>query len=261
MYLLCKKSYIDNTIFTSRIKNVFQRFNIFKMASETTTNITTDYEQFISKNERIVYVGQVVYKQPRVYKKPRVEKSSENKWKGKWDIKYECSKDIQKKENGRIYLILVNNKIYKIGSSSSKGGIKATLGCYITGLGGSPSIRTMGIPVLIQELLDAGNEIKIYVLFNDPIKVPVYGLFSVREVDTYPQVKEMEEECRIDYKKIYGKYPQWNFQENHEKWPVHIQKLFTEQVNQRKKKDIIIEEETSTSVIEGDEDDGDNGET
>jgi hypothetical protein len=230
------------------------------MASYT-TSIPNDYENIISKNERIVYIGQVVYKQPRVYKKPHVEKSSENKWKGKWDIDYKCSKDIQKKENGRIYLIVVNNKIYKIGSSASKGGIKATLGCYITGLGGSPSIRTMGIPVLIQELLDAGNEIKIYALFNDPIKVQVYGLSSAKEETTYPDVKVMEEACRVDYKKIYGKYPEWNFQENHEKWPAHIKKLYTEQVNQREKKDNIIDEESSNSisvsVIEGDEDDSD----
>lgn len=236
------------------------------MATDVTSisiSTSNDYENIISKNERIIYIGQVVYKQPRVYKKPRVEKSSENKWKGKWDIDYKCSKDIQKKENGRIYLIVVNNKIYKIGSSASKGGIKATLGCYITGLGGSPSIRTMGIPVLIQELLDAGNEIKIYALFNDQIQVVTYGLSSVKEETTYPDVKSMEEACRVDYKNIYGKYPEWNFQENHEKWPAHIKKLYTEQVNQREKKDNIIDEESSNSisnsisVIEGEEDDGD----
>ena len=236
------------------------------MATDVTSisiSTSNDYENIISKNERIIYIGQVVYKQPRVYKKPRVEKSSENKWKGKWDIDYKCSKDIQKKENGRIYLIVVNNKIYKIGSSASKGGIKATLGCYITGLGGSPSIRTMGIPVLIQELLDAGNEIKIYALFNDQIQVVTYGLSSVKEETTYPDVKAMEEACRVDYKNIYGKYPEWNFQENHEKWPAHIKKLYTEQVNQREKKDNIIDEESSNSisnsisVIEGEEDDGD----
>ena len=39
-----------------------------------------------------------------------------------------------------------------------------------------------------------------------------------------------------DYKKIYGKYPVWNFQENGEEWPAHIQELFEEQVKQRKKK-------------------------
>jgi hypothetical protein len=58
-------------------------------------------------------------------------------------------------------------------------------------------------------------------------------------VTTYPDVKVMEDACRVDYKKIYGKYPPWNFQENGEKWPEHIQKLYTEQMNQQKKKDGI----------------------
>jgi hypothetical protein len=57
----------------------------------------------------------------------------------------------------------------------------------------------------------------------------------------------MEDACRIDYKKIYGKYPQWNFQENGEEWPAHIQKLYTEQVNQRKKKDNITQEESNSN--------------
>ena len=61
-----------------------------------TSNTATDYENIISKNERIVYVGQVVYKQPRI------ENIPENKWKGKWSMDYKCSKDIQIKENGRI---------------------------------------------------------------------------------------------------------------------------------------------------------------
>ena len=194
---------------------------------------SSDYENMISKNERIVYVGQVKYKQPRV------ENTPENKWKGKWDIDYTCSKEIQAKENGRIYFILVDNTIYKIGSSAGKGGIKTTFSFYTGGLGGSPSIRTLGIHALIQELLDAGREIKIYVLFNDPIKVVAYGLCSANEVVTYPDVKVMEDACRVDYKKIYGKYPRWNFQENGEGWPAHIKKLYTEQVNQRKKKESV----------------------
>ena len=204
-----------------------------EMAPTMTSN---DYENIISKNERIIYVGQVRYKQPRI------ENTIENKWKGKWDIDYKCSKEIQIKENGRIYFIVVDDKIYKIGSSACVGGIKTTFSFYIGGLGGSPSIRTMGIHALIQELLDAGKEIKIYVLFNDPIKVIAYGLLSANEIITYPDVKVMEDACRVDYKKIYGKYPLWNFQENGEEWPAHIQKLYTEQVNQRKKnkKDNIV---------------------
>ena len=49
----------------------------------------------------------------------------------------------------------------------------------------------------------------------------------------------MEDACRVDYKKIYGKYPRWNFQENGEEWPAHIKTLYTEQVNKRKKKESV----------------------
>ena len=51
-----------------------------------------------------------------------------------------CDKNIQKKENGRIYFIVIDNEIYKIGSSECKGGIKNTFAFYEGGLGGSPSI-------------------------------------------------------------------------------------------------------------------------
>ena len=43
----------------------------------------------------------------------------------------------------------------------------------------------------------------------------------------------MEDLCREDYKKIYGKYPIWNFQENVEEWPQHIKLAYKEQVSNR----------------------------
>ena len=46
----------------------------------------------------------------------------------------------------------------------------------------------------------------------------------------------MEDKCRLEYKHVYGKYPEWNFQENAEQWPTHIQELYKEQVQQRGKK-------------------------
>jgi hypothetical protein len=38
----------------------------------------------------------------------------------KWRLDYKCDKIIQRKENGRVYFIVVDNKIYKIGSSECK---------------------------------------------------------------------------------------------------------------------------------------------
>ena len=162
-----------------------------------------------------------------------IEKST-TKSKAEWKLHYECDKEIQKKENGRIYFIVGDNgEIYKIGCSECKGGIKNTFNFYEGGLCGSPSIRTFGIHLLINEQLNLGNNIKIYALFIEPIVVTIQGLLSSIEKITYPQIKEMENLCREDYKKIYGKYPIWNFQENVEEWPQHIKTAYKEQVQNR----------------------------
>jgi hypothetical protein len=173
----------------------------------------------ISEIPSITYIGNIV------------EKNTTSK--GKWKLNYSCDKIIQKKENGRIYFIVVDNEIYKIGSSECKGGIKTTFSFYEGGLGGSPSIRTFGIHLLIQEQLELGKNIQIYALFNEPIKVIIKGLLSSIEKITYPQIKEMEDLCREDYKKIYGKYPRWNYQENAEEWSLHIKLAYKEQINNR----------------------------
>lgn len=180
-----------------------------------------EYEKSINIKDikNSIYIGNII------------DKNTNSK--GKWKLEYKCDNEIKKKENGRIYLIVVNGIIYKIGSSECKGGIKNTFSFYEGGLGGSPSIRTFGIHLLIQEQLNLGNTIQIYVLFIEPIKVIINGLLSSIEKITYPQIKEMEDLCRKDHKKIYGKYPRWNFQENVEEWPENIKLAFKEQVNNR----------------------------
>jgi hypothetical protein len=168
----------------------------------------------------IQYIGEIVPK--------------DTKSKGKWKVDYKCSKEIQKQENGRIYFLVVNGEIFKIGSSACEGGIKTTFAFYEGGLGGSPSIRTFGIHVLIQQQLDAGRLVQIYALFIEPIRIQISGITSVKEVVTYPDIKVLEDLCREDYKLVYGKYPQWNFQENADKWPDEINAAYVVQVNGRK---------------------------
>ena len=169
---------------------------------------------------KIQYIGQIAPK--------------DTKSKGKWKVDYQCNKEIQKQENGRIYFLVVNGEIFKIGSSACEGGIKTTFAFYEGGLGGSPSIRTFGIHVLIQQQLDAGRLVQIYALFIEPIRIQISGITSVKEVVTYPDIKVLEDLCREDYKLVYGKYPQWNFQENADKWPDEINAAYVVQVNGRK---------------------------
>lgn len=212
--------------------NVSKLGDNVKKIKSTKKNITNDENNKISnqnpkhiqcdKIDGIVYIGEIIKKDSR--------------GKGKWKLKYECSKEIMTKNNGRIYFIEVDGKIYKIGSSSCKGGIKNTFGFYEAGLSGSPSLRTFGIYTMIKKCLDDGKKIKIYALFSTEIKVTMRGITTKIEKITYPQIQDMENLCREDYKKIYGKYPPWNFQENCEEWPDDIKKQYQEQVCSREEK-------------------------
>lgn len=155
--------------------------------------------------------------------------------------KMEWNKDLDaliKQNNGRIYLIVKKNEggideIMKIGKSECKGGMKNTFAFYQGGLGGSPSIRTFGIHHLIYNELVSNNSIEIYGIWNSPVEVQVPGLFGETTEFICPSIHAMEEKCRNDYKNVYGKYPQWNFQENAISWPNEILEKYKTQVQNR----------------------------
>lgn len=128
------------------------------------------------------------------------------------------NRDVLKDNAGRIYLIVVNGEIMKIGKSKSKGGIKSTLSFYQGGMQGGPSIRTYGIHILIYEELKKNNIVEIYMITSTKIRATIKGLFDEEEVVVTPDILDMEQKCKNDYKNIEGKYPPWNFQENGESW-------------------------------------------
>ena len=154
-----------------------------------------------------------------------------------WDIQWESEvSNLIKQENGRIYFIIVDNQIKKIGCSECKGGMKTTFSFYKGGLGGSPSLRTFGIHHLIFDELNQNRNVELYGMWNNPIKVKVQGLFGEEEQEIFPAIRSMEDKCRLEYKEVYGRYPDWNFQENAEQWPSNIQDKYKEQVQQRGQK-------------------------
>lgn len=154
-----------------------------------------------------------------------------------WDIQWENEvSNLIKQENGRIYFIIVDNQIKKIGCSECKGGMKTTFSFYKGGLGGSPSLRTFGIHHLIFDELNQNRNVELYGMWNKPINVKVQGLFGEEEQEIFPAIRSMEDKCRLEYKEVYGRYPDWNFQENAEQWPSNIQDKYKEQVQQRGQK-------------------------
>lgn len=142
-------------------------------------------------------------------------------WNIHWDM---TDKKILKDEAGRVYLLVVDGEIYKIGGSNCKGGIQKTISVYRDlALIGSPSVRTYGIHVLIKEQLDLGKNVEFYLISSDKVTAPVKGLFGfdIKE-DVSIDYREIEYKCKEDYIRLEGNHPIWNFQERHESWPTYL---------------------------------------
>jgi hypothetical protein len=141
-----------------------------------------------------------------------------------WEIIWDLTKEEMIKDNsGRVYLITSDGKIKKIGGSQDKGGLVGTFSWYEnSALNGRPSIRTYGTHMLIRDELINGKDVRIYMINSEKVMASVKGLFgeTIKLVNT--DFKEMENICKQDYKNICGKYPDWNFQENKNQWPLNL---------------------------------------
>lgn len=146
---------------------------------------------------------------------------SDNKIKVNWSS--DVSDKILKDESGRVYLIVVDNEIKKIGGSMAKNGIKGTWSAYCSGLTGSPSVRTYGIHTLISECLQTNKVVELYLILSEKVQANVKGLFGYDSREIGYDFKEMEKKCKDDYITIMSKYPPWNFQEQNMSWPIYIQ--------------------------------------
>ena len=128
-----------------------------------------------------------------------------------------------KKNLARVYFIVVDGEIVKIGGSNCKDGIKGTISPYLSGNSGRPSDRTFGINYLIQKRLREGSEVEFYYQWapNVPARTPLlWGSETLESSLTY---KTMEEGCLKQYlSHTGGVYPQWNFQEAGREWPKEI---------------------------------------
>ena len=98
--------------------------------------------------------------------------------KARLKINYEnLLKEVLKNDAGRVYLIVINGEVYKIGGSVAKGGIKSTMSFYVSGNTGRPSIRSFGINQLIYEALMKGEEVSVYMITSEQVSAPSQALY------------------------------------------------------------------------------------
>ncbi|MDA3967110.1 type II restriction endonuclease [Helicobacter sp. WB40] len=125
----------------------------------------------------------------------------------------------------RVYLIVVNGEIKKIGGSQANGGIKSTLEIYRDGgVKGRPSIRSFGVWYFLYYTILEGAKIEFYMIYQENFEKEIKGLFGTKLVqNAYISYKLIEQCCIDDYlKEENGKYPEWNVQEQGMDWPLEI---------------------------------------
>lgn len=125
----------------------------------------------------------------------------------------------------RVYLIVVDGVIKKIGGSQAVGGIKSTLQIYQDGgVKGRPSIRSFGVWYFLYHTILSGAKIEFYMIYQENFEKEIKGLFGLKTVkNAYISYKLIEECCVADYLACEGdKHPDWNVQEQGKDWPLEI---------------------------------------
>lgn len=141
----------------------------------------------------------------------------------KIDIRYlsDLSNEILTDDSARVYLIVQDGIIKKIGGSAQKGGIIKTMSFYVGAMTGSPGVPRFVAHLLIEQALRSKSKIELFMITSPKTLATVSGLFGYKKMKI-ASFKEMEDLCKSDYYSKERKYPDWNFQENHKPYPPEL---------------------------------------
>ena len=134
----------------------------------------------------------------------KLEEKIKEEWGCNYVIKFfpefsdKFSKIEYEDDTPRVYLIVINGVIKKIGGSSSRGGIKTTISFYENATQGSPGPVRFVIHQLIGEELEKNNDVEIYMITSPKVEAIVNGLFGSYNIQI-ASFKEMEDRCKFEY--------------------------------------------------------------
>ncbi|GAA7452403.1 hypothetical protein ckin116_06210 [Helicobacter pylori] len=126
------------------------------------------------------------------------------------------SQNILTQNVARVYLIVVDGEIKKIGGSQADGGIKSTLNIYKDGgVKGRPSIRSFGVWYFLYHTILTGAKIEFYMIYQPNFETQVKGLFGFHAIkDASISYKLLEQAFLTDYRNNNNDaLPEWNVQE------------------------------------------------
>mgnify|MGYP000191551269 CR=1 FL=1 len=153
-------------------------------------------------------------------------------------LKLEFDKEIVKSKLAICYMIVVNDKIKKIGQTAGEGGLYSCMGFYGGAGMDDPSITRFGINLLMRKEMEKGNDVEIYFQYDKPHKHTFMGATGSVTKEILMDAGEIEKDCLSHYVDATEKYPEWNFQEDGDKksMPTWIKESYAAYIGKRKGK-------------------------
>jgi hypothetical protein len=130
----------------------------------------------------------------------------------------DISRDLLKDNRGRVYAIVIDGEIHKIGGSQAKGGIKATFDAYCGGFSYGMSARTYAVWNYLSQHLMQGKRVEVYTVWADTVTVPVPTMTGAEEQTIAVDYHAIETNFVDEFVEIEGRYPELNMQESGRKW-------------------------------------------
>ena len=123
-----------------------------------------------------------------------------------------------KDNRGRVYFIVLDDEIHKIGGSQAKGGIQATISPYLGGFAKGMSPRTYCVWNYMFQKLKLGHTINIYFILAPSFEIMIPSMYNNKLKITTADYHDIESDCIQEYIKEENQYPYLNIQESGRHW-------------------------------------------
>ena len=119
---------------------------------------------------------------------------------------------------GRVYAIVVDGVIKKIGGSQDKGGIQGTIGWYLNGWAKGNSERTYCTWNFFRKNLEDGKKVEIWCVWAPLVTVTIPTMSSEMTKEMPVDYHTIEKAFNDEYFQVEGCHPTLNMQESGCRW-------------------------------------------
>jgi hypothetical protein len=121
-------------------------------------------------------------------------------------------------KRGRVYAVVVDGVIEKLGGSQDAGGIQGTIGWYLNGWAKGNSERSYCTWNFFTKKINAGKKVEIYAVWAPMVDVEIPTMNGTITKTLPVDFHTIEKAFNDEYYKIEGKHPTLNMQESGQRW-------------------------------------------